>query len=114
MTLAEWKRRLHPGMRLVCTYRWYWGVDKPAPESGREEITVHIVKATQLIYSTPDKPRVWMQFPKAAELKADEEGFELYFPSNPPAPRAGALMSRYRWLEAESEAKPRPETQPAP
>jgi hypothetical protein len=112
MTLAEWKRALHPGQRLVCTYRWYWGkaetivsntgtstTTKPAPEGGREEITVREVKATQLIYSTPDKPRIWMQFPRASELKANDKGFELYFPTGPEwRERSGILMSRYEWV----------------
>lgn len=112
MTLAEWKRQFYSGQRLVCVYRWYWGkaetivsnigtstTTKPAPEGGREEITVREVKTTQLIYSTPDKPRVWMQFPRASELKADEKGFELYFPVDPNLrERSGQLMSRYEWV----------------
>lgn len=98
MTLAEWKRKLQPGQKLTCTYRWYWGKDKAAPEGSREEIEVMEVKTTQLVYKTQKDPRVWMQFPKATELKADEKGFELYFPVGEKwGPRSGVLMSRYEY-----------------
>ncbi len=99
MTLAQWKRELHVGQRLVCTYRWYWGKDKPAPTNNREEIEILEIRTTQIIYKDATKPRIWMQYPKAAELKANEKGFELYFPNDPKwGPRAGVLMSRYEWV----------------
>lgn len=99
MTLADWKRKLHPGQRLVCTYRWYWGKDKPTPPDGREEITITQILTTQLLYKTADKERVYMEYPRASELKADEKGFELYFPKDSKfGDRAGKLMSRYEWV----------------
>jgi hypothetical protein len=102
VTLAEWKRQFHVGQRLVCTYRWYWGksADRPAPPGGREEITVTQIRTVGILYKTADKERVYLDFPRAHELKADENGFELYFPSEPKwLDRAGTLMSRYEWIK---------------
>jgi hypothetical protein len=42
--------------------------------------------------------RSFMHFPRASELKADDQGFELYFPNDTRyGDRAGKLMSRYLW-----------------
>lgn len=100
MTLADWKRQFRVGQHLLCTYRWYWANgSKPAPPNGREIVRVQIVKATYLIYSSPEKPRVYMDIPRASELKADDKGFELYFPQDSKfGDRAGILMSRYEWV----------------
>lgn len=99
MTLKEWKARLQSGQQLRCVYRWYWeNGSKPAPEGGQLCTILH-TKATQLIYSTADCPKAWMRFPKASELKADEKGFELYFPVDPKRSElSGKLMSRYEYV----------------
>ena len=99
MTLANWKRKLHVEQQLICTYRWYWGKDKPAPPNNREEITITQICTVHLIYKTAEKDRVYMDYPRASELKADENGFELYFPKDSKfGDRAGILMSRYEWV----------------
>lgn len=89
---------------MLCTYRWYWGKSEPKP-AGDEIITVRKVGASYVRYDGPTlknlKPGqcAWMYFPKASEFKADEKGFELYFPNEPKwGDCQGILMSRYEWL----------------
>ena len=100
MTLAEWKRQFTAGQKWNCTYRWYWGTQKPAPPDGTEPIVIRVVRATQLIYSTPTCERSWMNYPKASDLKATEKGFELYFPKEA-GDKSGLLMSRYERVPCE-------------
>lgn len=106
MNLAEWKRNLKPGMKLICVYRWYWEkTPQKKPASGQQEITVVEVKATQMIYTVDGKPeRNYMPFPKAADLNADENGFELYIPNDPKLhfENAGKVMSRYVYAAEEA------------
>lgn len=119
LTLKQWKERLAPGLKLLCVFRWYWDQPpvevignlgktslpgKPAPPNG-ELCEIINVRATQATYKTPEKPLVYMDFPRASELKADDKGFELYFPIKPELSdprngpdRSGKLMSRYVWL----------------
>jgi hypothetical protein len=101
LTLKEWKSSLEPGRQLLCTYRWYWGKDKPAPQGGTELCEFIEVRATQAIMKTPTTARSWMHYPRASELKATESGFEIYFPNEPKwgENRAGKLMSRYQWVQ---------------
>lgn len=96
MNRKQWIASLRSGRQMLCTYRWYWNDKQPGPPNGQLCTILH-VKATQLIYSTPDSPKNWMRFPKASELKATETGFELYF-SKERATRSGAVMSRYEWV----------------
>jgi len=112
LTRKAWIESLKPGRQMVCTYRWYWheGNEREkqqAPANGREVCTIANVRATQMNYTVPEKPGklLWMEFPKASDLKATASGFELYFPDTPglrdPANgpiRAGKLMSRYEWV----------------
>lgn len=105
MTLKDWKARLRPGMQLLCVYRFYW--DKPtalakdfvpAPQGG-ELCELIEVRATQAIMKTPRHARSFMYFPRASELKADDKGFELYFPNEARyGDRASKLVSRYLWV----------------
>jgi hypothetical protein len=111
LTRKDWIASLKPGRQMVCTYRWYWkeGSEREqqqAPADGRQLCTIANVRATQMNYTVPDKDKLqWMDFPRASELKATVNGFELYFPDEPglrdptngPV-RAGKLMSRYEWV----------------
>ena len=111
ITLKAWKASIKPGMKMRCTFRHYWNKPtqaaenfKPAPPDG-EMCEIQEVRATCLIYSTAKCKRSWMHFPKASELKATANGFELYFPieTNRPYPQnpdwSGTLMSRYEWVD---------------
>ena len=101
LTLKQWKSGVHAGMKLRCTYRWYW--DTP-PKDG-ELCELVEVRVPQAIMRTPTAPRSCMRFPRASELKATEQGFELYFPIDPALSnpnngpdRSGKLMSRYEYI----------------
>jgi hypothetical protein len=105
VTLKAWKATLKPGMKLRCVYRWYWDRPtansknfKPTPPDG-ELCELVEVRATQCIMRTSDVARSFLYYPRASELKATEEGFELYFPDDEKwGDRRGVLMSRYQYV----------------
>lgn len=103
MSRAEWQRRLHVGLKMRCTYRWYWEqTPSKKPESGTQFCIVDKVMATQLTYRVDGEAESrahWLHFPKASELIATTSGFEMYFPTDEKwGERSGKLMSRYQFV----------------
>ncbi len=88
MTLAEWKRRMVKGARLLHVSNARGPVN--------EIYTVSIVQ-TNGVFMTPDKERpdkkdLWMTFPKAKGLTADNNGFTLTY--------EGGATSVYQWVKS--------------
>lgn len=101
INLSKWKASLHAGLKLRCTYRWYWDTSnsKPKPVAGFEPCEITEVKTVAAIMTAGETKRSWMRYPKAADLKASDVGFELYFPdTDKEGVNRGKLMSRYEYV----------------
>jgi hypothetical protein len=99
MNLKEWKARLQPGTKLRCVYRYYWDTKPESkPPLGEEFSEVIAIQTNGVWLHRSDlSKRSWMDFPKAAEVRADDKGFELLFSAVDLA-MAGQVMSRYEWV----------------
>jgi hypothetical protein len=72
-TLADLKRRMIPGVRLIIVSRF--GQPVPLETAERE-----LVKAqtNSWCFKTPQKPATWLDIPKASLLEITENGFKIY------------------------------------
>lgn len=116
MNLKQWKAKLQVETEILCVYRWYWHDDPTReshrrPPSGKQLCTITKVQTNGVFYNiegNASKGRAWMDFPKAADLKADEAGFEFLFDAKKCNPQQnnwtpGAVVSRYLWLNTAEE-----------
>lgn len=73
MTLKEFKSRFHVGMQV-------YHLRRTTGPTGHV-LTVEKVQRNSVKYRCPDGKSAWMDFPKAANLVADEQGWTNRFPS---------------------------------
>lgn len=73
-TLAELKRYLQPGVKILKIEEW----GKPvAPESQMREVVK--VQTNAVVFKTPTKPQSWLQWEAASLMEITSTGFSLYF-----------------------------------